>query len=97
MIRYPEEAKLTGNTTIKALEKNEQTIKTPPSAGGIVDIDVLPTTAPYVAKDLQDTKKQILYDALTFLGVDNSNTEKKERMIDAEATSNVLEQWHSDW
>lgn len=88
ILRYPEQAKLAGNATIKALEKNEQAIKTPPSAGGIIDIDVLTTAAPYVAKDLQDTKKQILYDALTFLGVDNSNTEKKERMIDAEATSN---------
>ena len=49
---------------------------------------VLDLQAPYVADKLQATKRDILADALTMLGVDNANTEKKERMIDAEATSN---------
>lgn len=53
-----------------------------------VDPTVLNLEAPFVADKIEATKKDILNDALTMLGIDNTNTEKKERMIDAEATSN---------
>lgn len=37
---------------------------------------------------MDDELTKIWYRALTMLGVDNTNTEKRERMIDAEATAN---------
>lgn len=51
-------------------------------------MEVLRTEAPYVADKLQATKRDLLADTLTMLGIDNANTEKREREIDAEATSN---------
>lgn len=52
-------------------------------------IDVLNTNAPYVADKLNILKRQIWNEALTYLGVENSNTEKKERLVSDEVTTNL--------
>lgn len=45
----------------------------------------------YVANDMQDTKRSIINELLTFLGVNNANTDKKERLITGEVDSNMEE------
>lgn len=52
-------------------------------------LKVLKTDAPYVADKLDVLKQGIWNEALTFLGVVNSATEKRERMIESEITSNM--------
>jgi len=52
------------------------------------DIQVLKTEAPFVADKLQAYKHQIWNEALTYIGIDNSNTDKKERLITSEVDSN---------
>ena len=47
------------------------------------------TNAPFVSLDLNNLKRQIWNEALTFFGVSNSNTEKKERQIGLEVSSNL--------
>lgn len=42
----------------------------------------------YVANDMQDTKRSIINELLTYLGINNSNTDKKERLITGEVDSN---------
>lgn len=53
------------------------------------DIEVLDTSAPYVANELQILKHQYWNEALTYLGVENVTTEKKERLVSQEVFSNM--------
>jgi hypothetical protein len=46
------------------------------------------TGAPFLADKLQDYKKEIWNEALTFLGINNIMLEKKERLVSDEANSN---------
>lgn len=53
------------------------------------NIKSLNTSAPYVADKLFTLKRQIWNEALTFFGVENSSSEKKERLITDEVISNM--------
>ncbi len=52
-------------------------------------IKVLTTGAPYVADKLYQLKTEIWNEALTYLGISNTNTQKKERMISDEVQRNM--------
>lgn len=52
-------------------------------------IGVLRTEAPYVADKLYQLKTQYWNEALTYLGISNTNTTKKERMITDEVIRNM--------
>ena len=88
IITGPEEAKSTKKAIIKKLESNAQFISQNTDMGNIVTYDVLNTQAPYVADKLLDAKKRILDEAVTFLGADNANTDKRERVNTQEVLSN---------
>ena len=51
-------------------------------------LNVLKTDAPYLVDKLDLHKHQIFNEALTILGIDNANTDKKERLITNEVESN---------
>lgn len=51
-------------------------------------LNILKTDAPYIVDKLDIHKHQIFNDALTVLGIDNANTDKKERLITNEVESN---------
>lgn len=53
------------------------------------DIKALRTDAPFVADRLQQLKNEIWNEALTYLGISNTNTAKKERLISDEVTRNM--------
>lgn len=50
---------------------------------------VFDTTTPYVGNELQTYKHQIWNEALTYLGIENVNTDKKERLISDEVVNNM--------
>jgi hypothetical protein len=51
-------------------------------------IQVLDTNSPYVVDKLTDYRHDVTNEALTFLGINNSNTDKKERLVTNEVDSN---------
>lgn len=53
------------------------------------NIKSLNTTSPYVADKLFVLKRQTWNEALTFFGIENSSTEKKERLVTEEVISNM--------
>lgn len=52
-------------------------------------VNVLNTNVPFVANDLQILKRQIWNEALTYLGVENASSEKRERQITDEVISSL--------
>lgn len=55
----------------------------------INSLKVLKTDAPYVARDIYELKTQYWNEALTYLGISNTNVTKKERMLKDEVTRNL--------
>lgn len=52
-------------------------------------LNVLSTNSPYVSDKLNILKRQYFNEALTYIGIENSNTDKKERLVSDEVVSNL--------
>lgn len=50
----------------------------------IESVKVLNTNAPYIVDNLMSSKRNLYNECLTFLGIENANTDKRERMISGE-------------
>lgn len=53
------------------------------------DFQVFDITTPFIANEVQAYKHQLWNEALTFLGIENTNTDKKERLITDEVINNM--------
>lgn len=53
------------------------------------NLEVLDLTTPYIGDEVQRYKHQIWNEALTYLGIENVNTDKKERMVSDEVINNM--------
>lgn len=73
---------------MEMLTGHSQVLTVNQSFADAVSVDVLKTDAPYVADKLLQDQIKILNLYYSLCGVDNSNTEKRERVSDKEATSN---------
>ena len=70
----------TGNTPVIFADKDIDILKS---------LQAIPTLAPFVADKLLETKTQIWNECLTWLGISNTNYQKKERLISDEVVRNM--------
>jgi len=68
-----------------------KTKRTTPSEDNTLPITTLPIKQNYVADLIQQEKRAILNEFMTMIGVNNSNTEKKERLLMDEINANNQE------
>ena len=90
IITGSEETKRTRKAWVRRLFENDQYIEINSNAGGgLGEVpQVLPTEAPYVADKIFESKQKLLNEALTLIGIDNTNNEKRERQIVDEVLAN---------
>lgn len=88
MLRGEEESKGNVKRVADRLLSNDQFIPVNSKAPAGFGVEVLQTNAPYVAGDLKVLQGRIVNEFATFLGIDNANTEKRERLIDREVSAN---------
>lgn len=87
LILCSEQQKLTLQNVYMQFDGNEPTIfgdKTMDTE----NMKVLKTDAPFISMNMNNLKHQIWNEALTFLGIENSNADKKERLVSDEVGSN---------
>lgn len=88
IIRSTAEERLTLENLFKKYDGNIPFIFGSKNLANMEDITVLDTTVPYVADKVQILKRQIFAEALTYFGIENANTEKRERLVSDEVASN---------
>ena len=88
VILTDDKQRLTMVNMYRQISGNEPAIFGDKNSGIQDSIQVLKTDSPYLADKLMEYKKQIWNEALTFLGINNIDVEKKERLITSEATTN---------
>lgn len=88
LVKGSEEQKLTLLNVYKEWDGNSPVIFGDKGLANDI-LTVLRTDAPFIADKIYDLKSQYWNEALTFLGISNINTVKKERMITDEVTRNL--------
>lgn len=87
LVRCDDKDRLTMKNLYRDYEGNEPFI-----LGGkalnLEGLKVLKTDAPFVADKLQKYKHEIWNEALTFFGINNTNSDKRERLTDDEVNAN---------
>lgn len=87
LIRCEESQRLTMKNLYKQYDGNEPVIFGDKNLSGNA-LQVLKTDAPFLADKLSDYKSRVWNEALTYLGISNISTVKKERLITDEVVRN---------
>ena len=88
-ITCAEEEQTTVKAVYRKMQNNDELIILPRKSTTPFEIGVLDTRADFSALEMNELKKQIWNEAMTFLGVENGSTEKAERLIQSEVMSNL--------
>ena len=88
LVRASEQQKLTMENLYMKYDGNEPFIFGDKNLD-LNNLSVLKTDAPYISDKLYTLKTQTWNEALTYLGISNTNTQKKERMVSEEVTRNL--------
>ena len=87
LVLTTDKQKLTMKNVYNKLDENAPVIFGDKN-GDIEQIKVLKTDAPIVFPQLQTQKQNVWNECLTFLGINNANTDKRERLITGEVEAN---------
>ena len=89
IVAVPENQRLTMENLVNQIDENRPAIFGTKELASTIheDVRVLPTNPPFIADKLNEYKKEIWNEAMTFLGINNL-AEKKERLISDETNSN---------
>lgn len=89
LILADEDGKLTAKTIVDKIRKFKFVVFGKKSlVNNISTSDVLDTSSPYILDKLQQQKNDLKNELLTYLGINNNNNVKKERMIVDEVNAN---------
>lgn len=88
ILRGSDKQLLTMKNVVKQIDGNVYNVMVDKNFD-VSNIETLDLTAPYVSGDLNVLKHQYWNEALTYLGIENVNTEKKERLVSDEVMSNM--------
>lgn len=89
MVLADEDSKLTAKVLINKIREFKFVVFGKKSlVSNIATSDVLDTSAPYILDKLQQHKHDLKNELLTFLGINNNNNVKKERMLVDEVNAN---------
>lgn len=83
-----ESLKLAMKNLFEKYDGNEPVIYADKKQLGTDTLRSLKTEAPFIADKVMEYKKEIWNEALTFLGINNINVEKRERLVKEEANAN---------
>ena len=89
LIKTSESQRLTMKNVYNQYDGNSPVIYGDKRAGLEDSITVFKTDAPFLADKLQLIKHQYWDEAMTYLGIENANTDKKERLITNEVDSGL--------
>lgn len=87
IIATSETSKLTAQNLMKAREDGDPYIYAYDSADITGLFQTFPNLTPFMADKLITTKTQIWNELVNYMGIDNSTTEKKERLLESEVTA----------
>lgn len=87
VVTCTDKQKLTFKQAIKQRDENEPVIYGDKNID-MNNINVLNTTTPIVFDKLQIQKNNVWNECMTFLGINNANTDKRERLVDDEVQAN---------
>ena len=88
LIKTDQNSVLTVKTVLDKIDDNEWAIVGDKNVGLENAFEVLQTGVKCLTPELTDTYHDILNEALTYMGINNANTDKKERLITSEADAN---------
>ena len=89
MVLCDDKQRLTLQNLIKKYDGNIPFIFGTTQLAEFSDIQVLDTSVPYISGELSILKRQVLAEAMTYFGVENSSSEKRERLVTDEVLSNL--------
>lgn len=89
ILKCAEEERLTYQNLLSKYDGGTPFILGSKNLATLGDIETLDLTTPYIADKLQIQKRQVFNEVLTYFGIENANTEKRERLITDEISSNM--------